>query len=266
LSLFRCALICITRTGVADLDDETWALATDDLHAAREDSALRCINRGRSDARMLFSCSLFSSRPAPLPGPSIDFGGRSSRRTGRRAQAAAGELFRLQPARTLPAVRSGRRGTGRIDPLVGRRRSVRRLEPLYRTGDPFESLYAVRAGFFKTCVTGESGRDQVTGFQMAGELLGFDGIGTELHTCDAIALEDSQVCVIWFDHLEALSRDSPELQHQIHKIMSREIVREHGVMLLLGGMRAEERLASFLLDLLERLRLRGFSGRRCCCA
>ena len=148
----------------------------------------------------------------------------------------------------------------RMDPLVGRRRSVRRLEPLYRTGDPFSSLYAVRTGFFKTCVTGASGRDQVTGFQMAGELLGFDGIGTALHTCDAIALEDSQVCVIWFDQLETLSRDSAELQHQIHKIMSREIVREHGVMLLLGGMRAEERLASFLLNLLHRLRLRGFSG------
>ena len=148
----------------------------------------------------------------------------------------------------------------KIDPLVGRRRSVRRLEPLYRSGDPFLSLYAVRAGFFKTCVTGESGRGQVTGFQMAGELLGFDGIGTEQHTCDAIALEDSHVCVIWFEQLEALSHDLPKFQHQIHKIMSREIVREHGVMLLLGGMRAEERLATFLLNLLHRLRLRGFSS------
>jgi CRP/FNR family transcriptional regulator len=147
-----------------------------------------------------------------------------------------------------------------IDPLVSRRRSVRRLEPLYRTGDPFGALYAVRAGFFKTCVTGESGHDQGTGFQMAGELLGFDGIGTEQHTCDAIALADSQVCVIRFEHLESLSRASAELQHQVHKIMSREIVREHGVMLLLGGMRAEARLATFLLNLLQRLRLRGFSG------
>ena len=94
---------------------------------------------------------------------------------------------------------------------------------------------------------------------MAGELLGFDGIGTELHTCDAIALEDSQVCVIGFDHLEALSRTCAELQHQIHKIMSREIVREHGVMLLLGSMRAEERLAAFLLNLTQRLQARGFS-------
>ena len=148
----------------------------------------------------------------------------------------------------------------KIDPLVGRRRSVRRLEPLYRSGDPFLSLYAVRAGFFKTCVTGESGREQVTGFQMAGELLGFDGIGTELHTCDAIALEDSQVCVIPYGQLELLSRQFTDLQRQFHKIMSREIVRDHGVMLLLGSMRAEERLAAFLLNLTQRLEARGFSS------
>ena len=57
---------------------------------------------------------------------------------------------------------------------------------------PFASLYAVRTGFFKTCVSSEDGREQVTGFQMAGELLGLDGIGTDRHTCDAVALEDSR--------------------------------------------------------------------------
>ena len=148
----------------------------------------------------------------------------------------------------------------RLDALVETRRSLRRGDALYSAGEPFRSLYAVRTGFFKTRVTAEDGRDQVTGFQMAGELLGFDGIGTEQHTCDAVALEDSQVCVIPFGQLESLSRQFGGLQRQLHKVMSREIVRDHGVMLLLGSMRAEERLGAFLLNLTQRLQARGFSA------
>ncbi len=148
----------------------------------------------------------------------------------------------------------------RLDTMVALRRSVRRGDTLYRSGDRFEAVYAVRTGFFKTRVSTEDGRDQVTGFQMAGELLGLDGIGTDRHSCDAVALEDSQVCVIRYDQLEHLSREFTDLQRQFHKIMSREIVRDHGVMLLLGSMRAEERLAAFLLNLMQRLRARGFSA------
>jgi CRP/FNR family transcriptional regulator, anaerobic regulatory protein len=148
----------------------------------------------------------------------------------------------------------------RLDTLVTTRRTVRRGEALFRNGDSFEAVYAVRTGFFKTRVSSEDGRDQVTGFQMAGELLGLDGIGTDHHTCDAVALEDSQVCVIPYGQLEHLSREFTDLQRQFHRIMSREIVRDHGVMLLLGSMRAEERLAAFLLNLTQRLRARGFSA------
>ena len=79
------------------------------------------------------------------------------------------------------------------------------------------------------------------------------------HSCAAIALEDAEVCVLPFDKLEQLSREFSTLQHHVHKIMSREIVRDHGVMLLLGSMRAEERLAAFLLNLVQRLHARGFS-------
>ena len=122
------------------------------------------------------------------------------------------------------------------------------------------TLTEVGTGFFKTRVSAADGRDQVTGFQMAGELLGLDGISTERHSCDAVALEDSNVCVIPFDQLEHLSRDFTDLQRQFHKIMSREIVRDHGVMRLLGSMRAEERLAAFLLNLTQRLEARGFSS------
>jgi CRP/FNR family transcriptional regulator len=147
----------------------------------------------------------------------------------------------------------------RLDELVSNRRRILRGEMLFRTGDAFQSLYAVRTGFFKTCLSAQDGRDQVTGFQMSGELLGLDGISAERHTCDAVALEDSTVCVIPYSQLEGLSQEVSELQRVFHKIMSREIVRDHDVMLLLGSMRAEERLAAFLLNLTQRLHLRGFS-------
>lgn len=147
----------------------------------------------------------------------------------------------------------------RVDELVATRRTVKRGTSLFHNGETFTSIYAIRTGFFKTSVITEDGRDQVTGFQMAGEIIGLDGIVNDQHTCDATALEDAEVCVMPFDRIEEISREVNALQHHVHKIMSREIVREHGVMLLLGSMRAEERLAAFLLNLVQRLQTRGFS-------
>ncbi|HUO45067.1 MAG TPA: fumarate/nitrate reduction transcriptional regulator Fnr [Burkholderiales bacterium] len=147
----------------------------------------------------------------------------------------------------------------RVDQLVGLRRKIRRHAPLYRFGDPFEAIYAIRTGFFKTDVLLDDGRSQVTGFQMAGEILGMDGIGTERHSCNAVALEDSEVCVIPFLKLEEVARTVTTLQHNFHKVMSREIVRDHGLMTLLGTMRAEERLAAFLLNMSQRFTARGYS-------
>ena len=148
----------------------------------------------------------------------------------------------------------------RLDELVATRRKVKRKDLLFHNGEHFTSLFAIRTGVFKTRVTTEDGRDQVTGFQMAGEIIGLDGIVNGQHSCDAVALEDSEVCVMPFDRLEELSREVTALQRHVHQVMSREIVREHGVMLLLGSMRAEERLAAFLLNLVKRLHARGFSA------
>jgi CRP/FNR family transcriptional regulator, anaerobic regulatory protein len=145
------------------------------------------------------------------------------------------------------------------DRLVFNRLQVRRGDNLYRTGDRFGSLYAVRNGFFKSTALLENGRDQVTGFSMAGEVLGMDGIGPERHSCDAIALEDSDVCALPFAALQELAQEIPALQHHLYKMMSREIQREHGMMLQLGSMNAEERLAMFLLDLSRRFAARGYS-------
>ena len=147
----------------------------------------------------------------------------------------------------------------KIEAIVAVRRKVKRGTRLYSNGEKFTSLFAIRTGFFKTSISTEDGRNQVTGFQMAGEIIGLDGIVKDHHTCDAVALEDAEVCVMPFDRIEELSREVVSLQRHVHKIMSREIVREHGVMLLLGSMRAEERLAAFLLNLVQRLHARGFS-------
>jgi len=146
-----------------------------------------------------------------------------------------------------------------LEGLIYQRRTCRRSEHLYRAGIHFQSLYAIRSGFFKTYVIYEDGREQVTGFYMMGEIMGLDGISSDAHTCHAVALEDSEICEVPFDKLEELSRDMPSLQHHFHKMMSREIVRDHGVMLLLGSMKAEERLATFLLNLSQRFQARGYS-------
>lgn len=140
----------------------------------------------------------------------------------------------------------------RLDDLSNSKHSYAAGDYLYRTGDRFKSLHAIRKGSFKTRVLHEDGREQVTGFLMAGEIIGLDAISSDAHTCEAVAMEASEVCELPFAKLEELSRDIPSLQRHLHKIMSREIVRDQGIMLLLGSMRAEERLAAFLLNLSQR--------------
>lgn len=139
-----------------------------------------------------------------------------------------------------------------LEDVVTRRRLVKKGEMLYRVGDPLRSLYAVRRGTFKTAGLMEDGRVHVTGFFLPGELLGFDAITADRHPCEAEALENSDVCEIPYDRLEELAHRVPGLQHQLLKIMSREIVRDEQLLVLLGRMTAEERLASCLLSFSRR--------------
>jgi CRP/FNR family transcriptional regulator, anaerobic regulatory protein len=148
----------------------------------------------------------------------------------------------------------------RLDQIIGRRRKIVRDGSLYRVGDPFTTLYAIRLGHFKTFQINPEGDQQVTGFQMAGELLGMDAISTDRHHCNAVALEDSEVCEIPFTRLEGLFSDMPTLLRHFHRMMSQEITREQSVMLLLGNMRAEQRFAAFLMNLSSRYAARGYSA------
>ncbi|HEU4853205.1 MAG TPA: helix-turn-helix domain-containing protein [Telluria sp.] len=145
-----------------------------------------------------------------------------------------------------------------LDGIV-RRHRIQRDARLYRIGHPFTSLYAVHFGHFKTTQVDRRGAQQVTGFAMSGDVLGFDAIAGGRHACDAVALEDSEVCEIPFDRLQELFCKHPQLLQRFHFLMSQEIQREQGVMLVLGNLRAEQRFACFLLNLSARYAQRGYS-------
>jgi CRP/FNR family transcriptional regulator len=148
----------------------------------------------------------------------------------------------------------------RLDGLTFARRRLVTGQTLYREGDRFQFIHAVRTGTFKSTLTLADGREQISGFQMAGELLGLDGLAQGTHASDVVALEDAEVCAIPYASLNELTMKNTGLQEMVSRLMSREIVREHGLMMLLGSMNAEERLAAFLLDFSQRLKARGYSA------
>lgn len=147
----------------------------------------------------------------------------------------------------------------RLDGLMFARRKIKLGQTLYHEGDKFQFIYAVRTGTLKSSLTLKDGREQVTGFHMAGELLGLDGVAQGAHASTATALEDAEICAIPYAHLTELTANNSNMQHVVSRLMSREIVREHSLMMLLGSMNAEERLAAFLLNLSQRMKARGYS-------
>ena len=147
-----------------------------------------------------------------------------------------------------------------FDALIVNRTKLKKQETLYRAGEAFHALYAIRSGSLKTTVLAEDGREQMAGYHMLGDIIGFDGIGTDRHDCGAIALEDTEVCVLPFVGIEDLARTMPALQHNLHQVMARQITRDQSTMLVLGSRHAEERLAVFLLNLAECLPSRGYSS------
>jgi CRP/FNR family transcriptional regulator len=140
------------------------------------------------------------------------------------------------------------------------RRRIRRGESVFSAGDPFGHLYSVRCGFFKTKLFDSDGREQVTGFFMGGDLLGMGGFGCDRYVDSASALEDSEVYAIPSSLIEEVGRRIPSVQRRLHAALADEIARSHGVMMMLGSMRANERLAAFLINLSGRFACRGYSG------
>lgn len=151
------------------------------------------------------------------------------------------------------------REISKIDQLISRRRRIGRGDALYKAAQPFSALHAVRYGHLKTFQINPVGDQQITSFQMAGDLIGMQAIGAGQHNGETVALEDTEVCEIPFGRLEDMLMATPSLMRHFHRAMSQDITREQNSMLLLGGMKAEQRLAVFLTLLSARYAARGYS-------
>lgn len=149
----------------------------------------------------------------------------------------------------------------RLERLVKRPRPLHRGEYLYCQGDRLKSLYAVRSGSFKSYCLGEDGSEKILGFHLPGDLLGLAGLGNGEHHSTASALDTASVCAVPFDRLQELADHLPSLNHQLHKIMGQRIGRDQEALMLLGDKSAQERLATFLLNISSRFAERGFSAR-----
>ncbi len=145
----------------------------------------------------------------------------------------------------------------KMDTLVKKRPKLSRGEYLYRAGDDFRSLYAIKYGSMKSYGTTLDGKEQITGFHLTGELLGLDAIDAGKYQVNAVALEDTEVCELPYTSLEELQHQLPTLQREFSRIMSREIVHDQHMLMMLGSTGAEQRMARFLLNLHKRMQVRG---------
>jgi len=147
-----------------------------------------------------------------------------------------------------------------FEKLVASRIRLRKGDVLFRAGERFTALYAIRVGSCKTVALADDGDEQVTGLHLPGEIIGVEGIGNDVHVAQAVALEDTEVCVLPFERIEALAQRDTGFRRRLYRLLSSAIVRERSLSLMLGTMRAEQRLASFLLDLSSRYQMRGYSS------
>lgn len=147
-----------------------------------------------------------------------------------------------------------------LDDIVRRGRPLKKGEYLFRQGDAFDSVYAVRSGALKTFSVSDSGAEQITGFHLPSELVGLSGMDTERHPVSAQAQETTSVCEIPFERLDELATQLPQLRRQLMRVMSREIRDDQQMMLLLSKKTADERIATFLVNLSARFSARGYSA------
>lgn len=141
----------------------------------------------------------------------------------------------------------------RLDDLIQERIRLKKGAPLFHLSDPVDAVYALRSGSLKTQLEDATGQVQITGFLLPGEIAGMDGLLNNTHVSHAIALEDSEVCVMRLDDFDNLATQLPMLQTQLRRLMSKEINRSHSIMMTLGALRSEQRLAAFLLNMSDRL-------------
>lgn len=147
-----------------------------------------------------------------------------------------------------------------ISEVILRNQPLHKGDYLYRSGSPFTSIFAVRAGSIKSTFISEEGEEQITGFYLPGEILGMDGLNDNSYRNSATALETSAICEIPFDKLEELSQQIPSLQRHFFQLMSREITNDQQLISLLTKGSAEQRIAALLLSLSSRYQRRQLSS------
>ncbi len=147
-----------------------------------------------------------------------------------------------------------------LNEIVKRGKPIKKGEFLFRQGDAFGSVFAVRSGSLKTFSVSDNGEEQITGFHLPSELVGLSGMDSDSCPVSAQALETTSVCEIPFERLDELALQLPQLRRQLMRVMSREIRDDQQMMLLLSKKTADERIATFLINLSSRFRARGFSA------
>jgi len=147
-----------------------------------------------------------------------------------------------------------------LDKIVKRQQPFQPGQHIFRAGDHSQSLYAVRSGALKSYCTTEDGDEQVLGFTLPGELVGLDGMSGVVYASSSVVLETASICELPYEGLEEACHSLPGLNHQMMRIVSKEITTDQGMLLLLGKRSAEERLAAFLLSLSTRYQSRGLSA------
>ncbi|GAW97276.1 MULTISPECIES: fumarate/nitrate reduction transcriptional regulator Fnr [Colwellia] len=147
-----------------------------------------------------------------------------------------------------------------LDGIIDRKRPVHKGDKIFHDGQKFNALYAIRSGTFKTFTVNKQGEEQITGFHLAGDLLGFDAIAEDSHPSFAQALETSMVCEIPYTQLDVLSNTMPKLKKQVLRLMSHEIKTDQQMLTLLNRKNAEQRVATFIVSLSERYHARGLSA------
>ncbi len=147
-----------------------------------------------------------------------------------------------------------------LDEIIDRKRPIHKGDKIFHDGQELHSLFAIRSGTFKTFTVNEQGEEQITGFHLAGDLLGFDAIAYTSHPSFAQALETSMVCEIPYNDLDSLSNTMPKLKKQVLRLMSSEIRADQEMLTLLNRKNAEQRVATFLVNLSDRYHARGLSA------
>lgn len=147
-----------------------------------------------------------------------------------------------------------------LDDIIERKRPIHKGDQIFTDGEEMHALFAIRSGTFKTFTVNEQGEEQITGFHLAGDLLGFDAIADTEHKSFAQALETSMICEIPYNSLDTLSNTMPKLKKQVLRLMSNEIRTDQEMLTLLNRKNAEQRVATFLVSLSDRYHARGLSA------